>query len=159
MTPAEFKTKWAKVSAKESAAYQSHFDDLCRLLNLPTSLEADPKGEFFCFQKRVVKDVELFELHETPGLGGRYCRQNAAGLQSPCILAAATQKQPFSPPFRTLFNLSARLHLETASGGWAALPSLDDWEKEWGKNSQRNVQPKLLPVDFRSPQAAIAQSN
>ncbi|MGA2241472.1 MAG: DNA methyltransferase [Verrucomicrobiota bacterium] len=66
MTPAEFKTKWAKVSAKESAAYQSHFDDLCRLLKLPTPLEADPKGEFFCFQKRVVKDVELFELHETP---------------------------------------------------------------------------------------------
>ena len=66
MTPAEFKTKWAKVSAKESAAYQSHFDDLCRVLNLPTPLEADPKGEFFCFQKRVVKDVELFELHETP---------------------------------------------------------------------------------------------
>jgi len=28
---------------------------------------------------------------------------------------------------------------------------LDDWEKEWGKNSQRNVQPKLLPVVFRSP--------
>src|ERR1035437_6145195 len=66
MAPAEFKTKWAKVSAKESAAYQSHFDDLCRLLNLPTPLEADPKGEFFCFQKRVVKDVEFFELHETP---------------------------------------------------------------------------------------------
>jgi len=66
MTPAEFKTKWAKVSAKESAAYQSHFDDLCRLLNLPTPLEADPKGEFFCFQKRVVKDAEFFDLHEAP---------------------------------------------------------------------------------------------
>ena len=65
MTAAEFKTKWAKVSAKESAAYQSHFDDLCRLLNLPTPLEADPSGELFCFQKRVVKDAELFELHET----------------------------------------------------------------------------------------------
>jgi len=39
------------------------------------------------------------------------------------------------------------------------VPSLDDWEKEWGKNSQRSVQPKLLPVDFRSPLAAIAQSN
>jgi len=65
MNAAEFKTKWAKVSAKESAAYQSHFDDLCRLLNLPTPLEADPSGEFFCFQKRVVKDAELFGLHET----------------------------------------------------------------------------------------------
>jgi hypothetical protein len=39
------------------------------------------------------------------------------------------------------------------------VPSLDDWEKEWGENSQRSVQPKLLPVDFRSPLAAIAQSN
>jgi type II restriction/modification system DNA methylase subunit YeeA len=69
MTPAEFKTKWAKVRAKESAAYQSHFDDLCRLLNLPTPLEADPSGDFFCFQKRVVKDAELFELHESPDAG------------------------------------------------------------------------------------------
>ena len=65
MTPAEFKTKWAKVSAKESAAYQSHFDDLCRLLKVPPPLEADPTGEFFCFQKRVLKDAELFDL-ETP---------------------------------------------------------------------------------------------
>jgi hypothetical protein len=39
------------------------------------------------------------------------------------------------------------------------VPSLDDWEKEWKKNPQRSVQPKLLPVDFRSPLAASAQSN
>lgn len=63
MTPAEFKTKWAKVKAKESASYQSHFDDLCRMLNFPPPLEADPSGEVFCFQKRVVKDAELFILH------------------------------------------------------------------------------------------------
>lgn len=67
MTPAEFKTKWAKVSAKESAAYQSHFDDLCRMLGVKTPLEADPAGESFCYQKRVVKDVEIFELHEDGG--------------------------------------------------------------------------------------------
>jgi integrase len=29
------------------------------------------------------------------------------------------------------------------------VPSLDDWEKEWEKNPQRNAQPKLLPVDSR----------
>jgi hypothetical protein len=39
------------------------------------------------------------------------------------------------------------------------VPSLDDWEKEWGTNSQRNVQPKLLPADFRPSLPAIAQSN
>jgi hypothetical protein len=62
MTPGEFKKKWAKVSAKESAAYQSHFDDLCRLLHLAPPLEADPTGQVFCYQKRVVKDAEFFDL-------------------------------------------------------------------------------------------------
>jgi type II restriction/modification system DNA methylase subunit YeeA len=67
MTAAEFKKKWARYQGKETSAYQGHFDDLCRLLGLPTPAEADPSGsDFFCFQKRVVKDAELFELHETP---------------------------------------------------------------------------------------------
>ena len=65
MTPAEFKKKWAKVTAKETSAYQSHFDDLCRLLKIATPLEADPKGETFCYQKRVVKDAELFDLTDS----------------------------------------------------------------------------------------------
>jgi len=65
MTAAEFKRKWGRFTGKESAAYQSHFDDLCRLLGVPTPLEADSTGDFFCFQKRVVKDAELFELKET----------------------------------------------------------------------------------------------
>ncbi|MEI6196977.1 MAG: DNA methyltransferase, partial [Verrucomicrobiota bacterium] len=66
MTPAEFKKKWSRYSGKETSAYQSHFDDLCRLLEQPTPNEADPSGaDFFCYQKRVVKDAELFDL-ETP---------------------------------------------------------------------------------------------
>ena len=65
MTSAEFKRKWARFSGKESAAYQEHFSDLCRLLGQPTPAEADPTGtESFCFQKRVIKDAELFELDE-----------------------------------------------------------------------------------------------
>jgi len=39
------------------------------------------------------------------------------------------------------------------------VPSLDDWEKEWGKNSQRSAQPKLLPVDFRSTLTTVLQAN
>jgi hypothetical protein len=39
------------------------------------------------------------------------------------------------------------------------VPSLDDREKEWGKNSQRSVQTKLLPVDFRLPMVPTAQAN
>src|SRR5882724_5181868 len=66
MTPAEFKRKWARYSGKETAAYQEHFNDLCVLLGQPTPATADPTGsESFCFQKRVVKDAELFALEES----------------------------------------------------------------------------------------------
>ena len=66
MTPAAFKTKWAKFSGKESAAYQDHFSDLCRMLAVATPIEADPTGnDSFCFQKRVAKDAELFDFDAT----------------------------------------------------------------------------------------------
>ncbi len=66
MTPAEFKRKWARYSGKETAAYQEHFNDLCALLGHPSPATADPTGsESFCFQKRVVKDVELFALEDS----------------------------------------------------------------------------------------------
>ena len=66
MTPAQFKAKWAKFSGKESAAYQEHFNDLCRMLSVPTPIEADPTGnDSFCFQKRVAKDAELFDFDAT----------------------------------------------------------------------------------------------
>jgi type II restriction/modification system DNA methylase subunit YeeA len=66
MTFAEFKKKWSRYQGKETSAYQSHFDDLCRVLGEQTPNEADPSGaDFFCYQKRVVKDAELFSV-ETP---------------------------------------------------------------------------------------------
>src|ERR1017187_3784964 len=67
MTASEFKKKWSRYQGKETSGYSEHFNDLCRLLAEPTPAEADPSGsDFFCFQKRVVKDAELFDLHETP---------------------------------------------------------------------------------------------
>ena len=69
MTAAEFKKKWSRYQGKESAAYQEHFIDLCRLLGQPTPVEADPSGnDFFCFQKRVVKGAEFLNL-EHPDCG------------------------------------------------------------------------------------------
>lgn len=66
MTPAAFKAKWAKFSGKESSAYQEHFNDLCRMLGVPTPIEADPTGnDTFCFQKHVAKDAELFAFDES----------------------------------------------------------------------------------------------
>jgi type II restriction/modification system DNA methylase subunit YeeA len=67
MTAAEFKRKWSRYQGKETSAYQGHFDDLCRLLGQPTPAEADPSGsDFFCYQKRVVKDAELLNFEESP---------------------------------------------------------------------------------------------
>ena len=58
MTAAEFKKKWARYRGKETSAYQEHFNDLCALLGHTTPAAAEPSGsEFFCFQKRVVKDA------------------------------------------------------------------------------------------------------
>ena len=66
MTVAEFKKKWGRYRGKETAAYQGHFDDLCRLLGQPTPAEADPTGsDSFCYQKRVIKDMELFETPDS----------------------------------------------------------------------------------------------
>ena len=42
MMAAEFKKKWSRYRGEESAAYQEHFIDLCRLLGQPTPVEADP---------------------------------------------------------------------------------------------------------------------
>jgi uncharacterized protein (DUF1697 family) len=51
------------------------------------------------------------------------------------------------------------VHRAYAKHAEVTVPSLDDWEKEWEKNPQRNAQPKLLPVDFRSTPTAVVQSN
>jgi integrase len=60
---------------------------------------------------------------------------------------------------QALGHNSKAVHRAYAKHAEVTVPSLADWEKDWGEISQRSVQPKLLPVDFRSPLAAIAQSN
>lgn len=55
MAPAEFINKWRNVDLKERTASQSHFNDLCRLLGLDDPVSADPKGEWFTFEKGALK--------------------------------------------------------------------------------------------------------
>ena len=57
MTPAEFAKKWGNVQLGESAASQSHFIDLCRLLGQPAPVEADPQGDWFTFEKGLDKST------------------------------------------------------------------------------------------------------
>ena len=56
MTPGVFITKWRVVELKERSAAQSHFNDLCRLLGEPTPTDADPAGEWYCFERGARKD-------------------------------------------------------------------------------------------------------
>lgn len=51
MTPQEFIDKWEAVELSERASAQSHFIDLCELLDEPAPTDADPKGEWFTFEK------------------------------------------------------------------------------------------------------------
>ena len=55
MDPREFLDKWGNVDLKERSASQSHFNDLCRLLGVEDPVKADPKGEWFTFEKGATK--------------------------------------------------------------------------------------------------------
>ncbi|MTE01994.1 class I SAM-dependent DNA methyltransferase [Paracoccus sp. YIM 132242] len=51
MTPHGFIGKWQNVQLKERSASQAHFIDLCRLLGVEDPVTADPKGDWFTFEK------------------------------------------------------------------------------------------------------------
>ncbi|WP_197273262.1 MULTISPECIES: class I SAM-dependent DNA methyltransferase [unclassified Citromicrobium] len=55
MTPSEFIKKWRTVELKERTASQSHFNDICRLLEIDDPITVDPKGEWFTFEKGAAK--------------------------------------------------------------------------------------------------------
>ena len=57
MTPVEFVTKWKAVELKERSAAQSHFNDLCRMLDEPSPTDADPTGEWYCFERGATKST------------------------------------------------------------------------------------------------------
>jgi len=52
---ADFIAKWHHVELTERASAQSHFIDLCTLVGHPSPVEADPKGEWFTFERGVTK--------------------------------------------------------------------------------------------------------
>jgi type II restriction/modification system DNA methylase subunit YeeA len=55
MTPDQFVTKWKVSELKERSAAQSHFIDLCRLLDEPAPTDADPTGEWYAFERGATK--------------------------------------------------------------------------------------------------------
>ena len=102
LTAAEFIAKWSAVALSERAAAQEHFIDLCRLLGEPTPAEADPTGEWYCFEKGAQKDTgrqgwadvwkrehfawEYKGRHANLDAAFQQLRQYALGLENPPLL-------------------------------------------------------------------------
>ena len=55
MTAEAFIAKWSQVDLTERSAAQAHFLDLCELVGHPKPQEADPKGEWFTFERGASK--------------------------------------------------------------------------------------------------------
>lgn len=55
MAPQEFVAKWRPITTSERASAQSHFNDLCQMLGVPTPHEDDPTGERYAFERRATK--------------------------------------------------------------------------------------------------------
>ena len=55
MSPRKFITKWSESTLGERQAAQSHFLDLCRLLEVDSPAEADTSGDTYAFEKGAQK--------------------------------------------------------------------------------------------------------
>ncbi len=55
MTPGQFVEKWSRSELRERQGSQTHFNDLCAVLGVLDPATADPKGEFFCFERGAEK--------------------------------------------------------------------------------------------------------
>jgi type II restriction/modification system DNA methylase subunit YeeA len=55
VTPVEFIKKWQASTLKERSGSQSHFNDLCHLVNEPTPTDADPDGTWYTFERGAKK--------------------------------------------------------------------------------------------------------
>jgi len=60
---------------------------------------------------------------------------------------------------QALGHNSKAVHRAYAKHAEVTVPSLDDWEKEWEQNLQRNAPPKLVPVNYRPLPTTTSQAN
>jgi hypothetical protein len=57
MTITEFITKWRRVELTERSSSQTYFIDLCHLVGDEDPVSADPRGEWFTFERGLVKST------------------------------------------------------------------------------------------------------
>lgn len=55
LTPDQFVAKWQGIEQKETAVYQTHFNDICALVGHDDPITSDPSGDFFSFETSTTK--------------------------------------------------------------------------------------------------------
>ena len=55
MNPTDFATKWTQAQLGEKAGSQQHFLDVCQMIGVQPPAKADPKGEWFTFERGLDK--------------------------------------------------------------------------------------------------------
>lgn len=55
ISPSDFVTRWSSSTLREQQAAQSHFNELCQLVDHKTPTQLDPQGTFFTFEEQVEK--------------------------------------------------------------------------------------------------------
>jgi hypothetical protein len=51
----DFITRWERVELNERAVAQTHFNELCALIGVESPIQADPRGDFYRFEKPLTK--------------------------------------------------------------------------------------------------------
>ncbi len=126
---AAFIDLWRDSTLKERSGSQSHFNQLCRLLDLPEPAIADPRGEWFTFEKGAKKTgggdgwADVWKkgcfAWEYKGKGKdlaaalRQLRQYALALENPLLLIVSDiETIEIHTNFPNTVNVTHRLSLD-----------------------------------------------
>ena len=94
MTPEEFRDKWRNTLLTEKQACQSHFIDICRLIEVPAPYEVDTEGADYCFEKGAEKTTGKpgwADVWKRDCFGWEYKKSHAD------LTAAYAQLQQYAP--------------------------------------------------------------
>lgn len=111
-----FADKWQPSTRTERDAAQEQFIDLCDVLNHPTPVDVDPDGNFFAFEKDVIKITKKQGRADAWKLGHfvwEYKSEDGASLDNAYVQAQSYRPNLGSPPLVVVSNMKQfRVHTD-----------------------------------------------
>ncbi len=158
LTPQAFVDKWRHVELNERAACQEHFIDLCRLLNHPTPVEADPTGANFAFEYGAAKQAGgqgFADVFKRSCFGWEY-KGKHANLDKAYAQLLQYRSDLLNPPLLVVCDMDRIVvHTNfTNSVKQTRIITLDDLLKPDGLNTLRAIfeQPDFFKSDLTPEQ-------